>query len=210
MEHLPPALYTVRAYVDRNKNLGIDPGEPWDSVSVNLADTARTELLVFVHDTLPPRIQGVTLVDSLTLQVTFDKPVDPAQTLTAVNFAIIGPDSARIPIASAGPPPTDTTTPVPNVRAPNPLRPPGPPGADTTAARIARKPVMSRPAPISSVVIKLLHPLTPKVVYRIRAIGIRGLLGQTGDSERAYTRPAPPPPAKPVVTPPVSPPPVKK
>jgi Bacterial Ig-like domain len=185
LEHLPPARYTVRAYLDRNRNLGIDPGEPWDSVSVNLTDTARTELLVFVHDTLPPRIHDVTAVDSLTLQVTFDKPVDPSRTLTAANFAIIGPDSARIPIASAGPPPRDTTT--------------------KTAVR-----VMSRPALISSVVIKLQHPLTPKVAYRIRAIGIRGLLGQTGDNERTYTPPAPPPPAKPAVTPPASPPPVKR
>jgi hypothetical protein len=192
LEHLPPARYTVRAYVDRNKNLGIDPGEPWDSVSVNLTDTARTELLVFVHDTLPPRIHDVALVDSLTLPVTFDKPVDPSQTLTAANFAIVGPDSARIPIVSAGPPPKDTTTKpaVPEVRVP--------------------KPVMSRPAPISTVVIKLQHPLTPKVVYRIRAIGIRGLLGQAGDSERTYAPPAPPPPAKPAVTPPASPPPVKR
>jgi hypothetical protein len=211
MEHLPPALYTVRAYVDRNKNLGIDPGEPWDSVSVSLTDTARTEILVFVHDTLPPRIHDLTLVDSLTLQVTFDKPVDPSQTLTAANFAIIGPDSARFPIVSAGPPPNDTTAIAPpNVRTPNPLRPPAPPGADTTGARVVSKPVMSRPALISTVVIKLQHPLTPKVAYRIRAVGVRGLLGQTGDSERTYTRPAPPPPAKPAVTPPAAPPPVKK
>jgi Bacterial Ig-like domain len=211
LDHLPPARYTVRAYIDRNKNLGIDPSEPWDSVSVNLTDTARTELLVFVHDSLPPRIHDVAAIDSLTLQVTFDKPVDPRQTLTMANFAIIGPDSAPVPIASAGPPPKDTITKsgAPNLRSPTPLRAPASPRTDTTTAP---KRVMSRPAPISAAIIKLHHPLTPKVLYRIRAIGIRGLLGHTGDSERSYTPPSPPAPAaaKPAVTPPASPPPIKR
>jgi len=211
LEYLPPGRYTMRAYVDRNKNLGIDPSEPWDSVLVNLTDSARAELLVFVHDSLPPRIRDVSTVDSLTLQVAFDKPVDPAQTLTAANFAIIGPDSAPVPIASAGPPPKDTSAKAapPVVRPPTPLRAPASRRADTTTVV---KPVMSRPIPISNAIIKLQHPLPPKVAHRVRAIGIRGLLGQTGDSEHAYTRPAPPPPAppKPAVTPPASPPPVKK
>jgi hypothetical protein len=51
--------------------------------------------------------------------------------------------------------------------------------------------------PISEVVLKLQRPLLPKTAYRVRAIGIRGLLGKTGDSERGYTPPAPPPPAPP-------------
>jgi Bacterial Ig-like domain len=209
LDYLPQAHYTVRAYIDRNKNLGIDPSEQWDSVSVNLIDSVRTELLVFVHDSVPPRIHDVVAIDSLTLQVTFDKPVDPTQTLTAANFAIIGPDSAPVPIASAGPAPRDTTTAARVLRAPTPLRAPVSRRGDTTTAP---KPVMARPAPISSAIIRLQHPLTPKVAYRIRAIGIRGLLGHSGDSERAYTRPPPPPPAavKPAVTPPASPPPIKR
>jgi Bacterial Ig-like domain len=210
LEHLPPARYMVRAYLDRNKNVGIDPSEPWDSVSVNLTDSARIELLVFVHDSLPPRLRDVAVIDSLTLQVTFDKPVDPTQTLTAANFAIIGRDSAPVPIVSAGPAPTDTVTKkrAPALRAPTPQRAPASPRADTTTAV---KPVMSRPAPISIAIIRLQHPLTPKVVYRVRAIGIRGLLGRTGNSERPYTAPAPtPPPVKPATAPPASPPSVKK
>jgi hypothetical protein len=64
---------------------------------------------------------------------------------------------------------------------------------------------MPRPLPITEVVIKLQHPLTPKTIYHIRAIGIRGLTGRVGDSERSYTSPAPPPPpaAKPTAVPPV-------
>jgi hypothetical protein len=197
LEHLPPARYTVRAYLDRNKNLSIDPSEAWDSVSLNLTDTARTELLMFAHDTAPPRLRDVGAIDSVTLRASFDRPVDPSQALTAANFKVIGPppDSAVIPIVSAGPPPPDTTP---------KAAPPAPRPAPAIGARPARvahadttrgpKPVMSRPAPISSAIIRLAHPLAPKTSYRVRAIGIRGLLGSTADSEHGFTTPAPPPP----------------
>ena len=194
LEHLPPARYTVRAYLDRNKNQGIDPSEPWDTVSVNLIDSARTNLLIFVHDTAPPVIRDVRAADSLTLQVSFDKPVDPSQSLGVANFAVIGPDSLPVPILSAGPPTADTTVRV-NPAAPAPPARRAPVRRDTT---VAPRPVMPRPVPISEVSIKLQRPLTPKLVYRVRAIGIRGLLGRVGNSERSYTRPAPaPPPVKP-------------
>jgi Bacterial Ig-like domain len=213
IEHIPPARYTVRAYLDRNKNLAIDPSEPWDSVTISITDSARTDLVMFAHDTVAPRLRDVRAVDSLTLQVTFDKPVDPSQTLTASNFAVIAPDSSRVPIVSAGPAPKDTTqkiNPPPTPAAARPVLGRAPaPRRDTT---LVPKPVMPRPLPISEAVIKLQHPLTPKVVYHVRAIGIRGLLGRTGNSERTYTPPAPTPvpPAKPAATPPASPPPVKR
>lgn len=172
IEHLPPARYTVRAYVDRNKNLGIDPSEPWDSVSVDVRDSATTTLLIFTHDSLPPRIRDVAGGDSASLRVAFDRPVDPSQILAAANFAVIGPDSAPVPIARAAAAPSDTT-----------------------------KRALPRPAPISEAVIRLQRPLAPKTTYRVRARGIRGLLGHVGDSERAYTTPtpAPPPAVKPTV-----------
>jgi len=204
IEHLPPARYTVRAYADVNKNFGLDPAEPWDSVSVNLADSATTILLIFAHDSVPPRIRDVSPMDSVTLRVSFDKPVDPSQTLTAANFAVIGPDSSRIPILSAGAPAKDTLPPPPKpaVGPPQAVRPPAPARRDTVTVT---KLVMPRPTPITEAVIKLQRPLAPKTAYRIRAIGIRGVLGHTGDSERGYTTPAPPPPPapKPTVTPPV-------
>ena len=204
LEHLPPARYTVRAYLDRNKNMGIDPSEPWDSISVNLSDSARVELYLFVHDTVPPRLRDVAAVDSLTLRLTFDKPVDPGQKLTAANFAVVGPDSVPVPIASVNPESKDT---IGMIIAPPPPRTGVTPRVDTTAAP---KRVMSRPAATSTAIIKLQRPLTPKVQYRVRAIGIRGLLGRVGNSDRPFTPPAPPPPAKPVAAPPTPPPSVKK
>jgi hypothetical protein len=198
LEHIPAARYTLRAYVDRNKNLSIDTGEPWDSVSVSLADSARAELLVFTHDTVPPRLLEVAAVDSVTLRVSFDKPIDPAQTLSAKNFVLIGPppDSGVVPIASAGPPPRDTTS-----KSATPTGPRPPSATPAKGAKLPRpdstappKPVMSRPSPISSAVIRLQRPLAPKTSYVVRAVGIRGLLGATGDSEHRYTSPAPPSP----------------
>jgi hypothetical protein len=209
IEHLPAARYTVRAYLDRNKNQAVDPSEAWDSASINLTDSARTDLLVFTHDTVPPRIRDVRATDSVTLQIGFDKPIDPTQTLSAANFAVIGPDSLPVPIVSAGAAARDTTArvnpalgaPPPAARAPTPRR-------DTT---VVARPAMPRPMPVTETVIKLSRPLTPKVQYRVRAIGIRGLLGHTGDSERTYTPPAPPPAptAKPPATPAATPPPLE-
>jgi hypothetical protein len=206
LEHLPPARYTVRAYLDRNKNLGIDPSEPWDSTSISLTDSAHVELLLFVHDTAPPRLRDIAAVDSLTLRATFDRPFDPAQTITAANFTIIGPDSVPVPIASANREPRDTSA---KITAPPPTRAGANPRVDTTAKP---RPVMSRPTAISTAIIKLPRPLRPKLVYRVRAIGIRGLLGAIGNSERPFTAPAPPPPpaTKPAVAPPTTPPAVKK
>jgi hypothetical protein len=206
LEHVPPGRYTVRGYVDRNKNTGVDPSEPWDSTSVNLTDSARIELLLFVHDTAPPRLRDVSLADSLTLRLTFDRPFDPAQTITAANFAIVGPDSVPVPIASGSPEPRDTSA---RIAPPPQPRAGVNPRVDTTARP---RPVMSRPTAISSVIVKLQRPLTPKRVYRVRAIGIRGLLGATANSERPFTAPAPPPPpaAKPALPPATTPGTVKK
>jgi hypothetical protein len=218
----------VRAYIDRNKSLGIDPSEPWDSLSVSLTDSVRTNLVIFTHDTVPPRIRDVAADDSLTLRVTFDKAVDPTQTLTVANFAVIAPDSSPVPIVRAGAPPKDTAA------GPNPAALVTPTDASNAAAAanraagvspagrapirrdtvVATRPVMPRPIPISEAVIKLQHPLTAKLAYHVRAIGIRGLLGRTGDSERTYTAPAPRPPLAPAPKPgpvtPTTPPPVKK
>ncbi|MEO8580220.1 MAG: hypothetical protein ABI469_08225, partial [Gemmatimonadales bacterium] len=228
LEHLPPGRYIVRGYVDRTKNLAIEPAEPWDSVSINLKDSARADLLIFVHDTVPPRIRDVRARDSLTLQVAFDKPFDPGQTVTAANFAVLGPDSVPVPIVSAGLPPKDTATSAgPAAVAPAP--PPAPAPAPAPATRrpparpdtvVAVKPVMKRPPPPSEAVITLARPLTPKITYRVRATGIRGLLGKVGNSDHTFTPPAPPPPPaakapltpgeKPPVAQPVTPPPIKR
>jgi Bacterial Ig-like domain len=196
IEHVPVARYLVRAYVDRNKNLGIDQSEPWDSTTIALTDSVRSTFLLFVHDTVAPRIREVRQIDSVTLVVAFDRPIHPDPGVTAGNFAVIGPDSVAVPILRVGRPVVDTAakpTPAVAPRPTSPLGRPAPARRDTTP--VIAKPAMPRPAPISEVEIKLARPLIPKAVYRVRAIGVRGLLGKSGDSERSYTPPAPPSPA---------------
>ena len=209
IDHLPPTQYTLRAYLDLNKDLSIDPSEAWDSTVVKLTDSASVDLLLFVHDTLPPRIGEVRAEDSVTLRVRFDRPLDPTQTLTTANFAVIGPDSAVVPIQRVGPPPADSTArsarpaaaPAAPVRNPVIVRgqPPAQP-RDTTPP-----PRMSKPAPTSEIQVRLQRQLVPKMAYRVRATRVRGLLGRTGDSERVYTVPAVPP--APPKTPPAAKPP---
>ena len=188
LEHLPAGRYLVRGLVDRNKNRGIDPGEPWDSTSITLTDSSMVELLVFNRDTVGPRLRDITSVDSVSLRVTFDKPIDPAQQLTPANFSIVGRDSIPVPIERVSVPETDTASKA-AARATSPAV-----GARPTAAvrdTIARpRPVMSRPRPPSAVVLRVVRPLTPGSSYRVRAIGLRGLLGHVADSERSYAVPA--------------------
>lgn len=192
LAHVPPGRYVVRGFVDRNKNRGIDPGEAWDSVSVALADTSVVELLVFAHDSVAPRIREVSNVDSVTLRVAFDRPVDPTQQLAAPNFSVVGPDSAGVPIVSVASASADTA-------APARIRPTPAPRPSVTARRdtVARAaPSMSRPRLVSEVLIRLARPLTPGATYRVRAVGLRGLLGIVGDSERTFAVPVALPPAQ--------------
>ena len=220
LERIPAGKYTLRAFVDRNRNQGLDPGEAWDTASVTLADSLKREILVFTHDTVPPKIRDVSMSDSVTIAVSFDRPVDPAQTLGVPNFRVVAPDSSAVPIVSVAPPARDTNARVPardSFSRPT-TTPPGAPQTTTRGRPVSRpdttpKPVMSRPVPVTTVNLTLQRPLVPKTVYRVRAIGIRGLLGVTGDSERSFTTPAPPvrPPA--TVTPtgsPASPPPGRR
>ncbi|HXG70257.1 MAG TPA: Ig-like domain-containing protein [Gemmatimonadaceae bacterium] len=175
MNHLPPGPYSLRAVVDKNKNRGLDPGEAWDSVTVVLADSASPVLLAFVRDSIPPRILDVAVTDSLALLVRFDRPIDPAQTLTASNFSLAGADSAAVPISLA------------------PVQ-----QADTSVRIAAQR----RPSPSTQVSLVLRRPLVPGASYRMRGVDIRGLLGNSGTSERVFTTPAPPAiPAVPVPPP---------
>jgi hypothetical protein len=110
--HIPAGPYVVRAYADANANRMREPREAYDSATVTAvegtgADSVRApsvELLAFVHDTLAPRIQNVTVRDSVTLRVEFDKPLQVGTRLTRSDFALKrGPDSAIVAVALAEP-----------------------------------------------------------------------------------------------------------
>lgn len=93
---LPPGPYLLRTLLDANSNGKLDPRELWDSVTVRLADSVRTDLYAFAHDTLGARVVGVDVKDSLTLRVTFDRALanDPPLRLDQVELRRA--DSSRV------------------------------------------------------------------------------------------------------------------
>ncbi len=72
---LPAGKYTVRTIIDANQNGRLEPRELWDSVTVDVADSVRLDLYAFTHDTLGARIIGVDVKDSVTMRLTFDRPL---------------------------------------------------------------------------------------------------------------------------------------
>jgi hypothetical protein len=196
LAHLPPGRYALRAWLDANNNRGLDPREAYDSVSVELRDTASFTLLAFVHDTLPPRINTVEVVDSLTLRVEFNQPLDPTQTVDTSRFRLTRADSSLVPLRS-----------VLTLAAWDSLMRDSIAQADTTARRAPPRPaaaprgvprdtvVMPRPQPMSRFVVIIAAPLQPETSYRLVAVEARNLMARSGTSARVFTTPRRAPPA---------------
>jgi hypothetical protein len=192
---LDEGTYTVRAIIDANNNRVLDPNEAWDSVAVTVRGTSPfLELLAAPRDTFPPRLLTVTTPDTLTINASFDRPLDPAAPLTPGSFRLVSADSTPLKIVvvrtatadiaaqrakedtatrrvredtAARRAPIDTTG---AARRP-PAVPPLPARADTIPPRPAAGGGMlanlkpSRPAPTKDVVIRL-DSLTPMHVGR--------------------------------------------
>lgn len=185
LRNMPPGAYLVRALGDENSNRGLDPREPWDTVAVALADSARLDLYTFVHDSLGARVQSAAVRDSVTVEITFDNALSASPLLTAASIRIRAPDSTEVGIASVTPPPADTT------------------------AAVRR---LARPIPPRSLIVRLTSPLRLGASYRIRVTDARNLAGVVRSSETilkvpaAFPAPAVKPPA--ITRPPVLPAPV--
>lgn len=182
---LPPGSYRLRAIIDDNHNQGLDPREAWDTATVTVTDSARAELFAFPHDSVAPRVSGIVLRDSATLEILFDHAIDPSQTLMPASISIKTQDSTALNV----------------VRVTRP-------GAPTDSAGKPIPSPLKRAIPSSSLIAKLAVPLKAATTVRVRAINIRGLDGIGGSTERVEriepnpapqtappaTRPPPPPP----------------
>ena len=198
------------SFLDRNNNRERDRDEPWDSTQVVVSVSRPViDLLAIVKDSTPPRLTTAARDDTTSIRATFDRPVDPSQTLGPANFRVQRADSTVLPVievltlrqaaartegqntartdtaaradTSARPQPPSPAVPLP---APvNPGRPPAPPPA------VAQKPKL--PPPENGVVLRLPAgtPLPPGTTYRVTATGIRNLLGRPGTSTRTFTIP---------------------
>ncbi len=221
----PAGSYLVRASIDANNNRALDRREAYDTLGAAIADSARVELLAFVHDSLGPRIDRLSVEDSLTLHLVFDQPFDPQHPVTTASFTLLRSDSSSVPIvalltdsaftlekAAAARARGDSAqaaaarragrdsakvAPSPNVPAPVGSAVPLPRrrGAAPTARDTTPLPKPSRPSPVPDVIIRLGAPLSPGSAYRLRAIAVRGLAGEPRTSDRVFSVPRPPPPS---------------
>jgi len=93
---LPEGSYTLRAILDANANGRLDARELWDSITVNVRDSLRTDLYGFVHDTIGPRVVGADVRDSLTLRLGFDRPLALSPLLLASQVTVKAADSSEV------------------------------------------------------------------------------------------------------------------
>lgn len=187
LAHLPPGSYALRAWLDANSNRTLDPREAYDSAGVALSDTAAVTLLAFVHDTIPPRINTVQVVDSMTLRVELNQPLDPEQPLDTTRFRLTAADSSALALRAVL-----TADAWDRAQADSIAR------ADTTTRRQPPRQtpaaprdsvVLPRPVPVSRFVVVTALPLQPETSYRLIAVEARNLMGRAGTSARVFTTP---------------------
>jgi len=203
---LPAGEYLVRGLIDQNNNRTIDRNEKWDSLSVAVGGTnALIELDAIERDTVPPVIENVARVDSVTLRVTFDKALDPRIPLQPVLVHLVHADSSAVDITgvqwqsafdkeqqakqqaaadsakradtsrAAAKPPT-TPTPPPGARPPPPPAKPKLPPPDKGIILTASRTTLLNPGE-----------------YAITVKAMRNLLGKSADARRVFQIPKPAP-----------------
>ena len=210
---LTAGTYLVRGIVDQNNNHALDRTESYDTVRVTVPGASRVELLTAQRDTLPARMSVPSLTDSMTLSVSFDRALDPTQSILPTAFRLLSPDSSVVPILAAYSPLELRRVDSLRVRATadsvrradslagKPLAPIAPVEtvvvARGTKAPPPPPPRPSLPSPFNTVVLKLGAALKPNTEYRLSTTGLRALSGRVLPSERRFSTPKPPPPKAP-------------
>jgi hypothetical protein len=213
--HMLPGSFTVFGWIDANNNHDRDPHESQDSAQVTLQDTARVELLTFIHDSIGPHIVTVDVRDSVTIHATFDKPVDPQQPFDSARINLLAADSSIVPIKSIvsareiDRQRNDSVARADSIRARTDTafrrqyqaqhRVPTDTLQRNAMRRAAALAAMlpSKPIPISDILIKLVSPLKPGAQYKLQSRDIHNLMGVAAASVRSFDVPKPQPPRQP-------------
>jgi hypothetical protein len=97
---LASGTFLVRALIDQNANRMVDRGEKWDTVTVSITTSSpgNLELDAIERDTVPPNIDAVTMIDSVTLRVVFDRPIDPSTSLEPGMVTLQRADSSQLQV----------------------------------------------------------------------------------------------------------------
>ncbi len=232
--NVPAGAYLVRGTVDVNLNRTADPREPFDTARSTAAppaaaarDTGGLALYAFAHDTVAARLTNVAASDSVTLRLTFDRPLRPDQPF-AGRVRVVAADSSPVAVRGVFTAAAADSIAQAETRAAQPTAPgdsarrPAGAGADTTAGPApppapgspagppTQAPRLGRPIPPTELVVRLAAPLRANTVFRVRAVDLRSLSNVVGTSERTFTSPRAPraaPPAAPAATPPAATPP---
>ncbi len=98
---MPRGEYLVYGVLDGDGNRRRGLREAYDTARVLLDTAVSVELYAFPRDTLPPRLRQIEPVDSLTLRLTFDRPLDPDAPLDTALVTIAPEDdsTSRVPLA---------------------------------------------------------------------------------------------------------------
>lgn len=162
---VPAGEYRLRVFEDMNRNRALDPFEPRDTATIELAaaDSAVVRLSVVAPDSTPARIASVQLTGR-TLRIEFDDYLDPTQVFTPGRVEIRDPGGGFVPVSRLAigrlAEPEDTTT--------APLRP-------------SQTLVVELPESVE---------LEPGAEYSITVRNARNIVGLTADAEGTLTTPA--------------------
>jgi hypothetical protein len=208
---LPAGGYLVSGVLDQNHNNLADPREAFDTVRLAQGKTAAGELWAFVHDTTPPRIQEITVADSVSATVTLSQTLDPRQRLPlgAVTVRIL-PDSTPVRVTSLltkpeddslnrpAPPAKDSLADTtrkerPGIREVPEAPPPRAPGRGQPRVQPRAQPeaLTSRPPLSDKLVVRVERPWVPGGKYEVEIRGVRNTTGVAGDVRGGFTAPKP-------------------
>ena len=220
---LPRGDYEVYAAIDQNHNLRRERREFYDSTSAVSGTLALPPLWLIPHDTLGPRIQGITPDDSLSATITFSGPLDPTQRIDSlVVHLLLQKDSVPIPFRSLLPKAVDDSlrkmarAAADSLKAaadttrrdslhPKPAKPPvpapptrGKPTAKTAIEDLEADSILSsRPKLFDRLVLRVDSAFVPETKYIVVIEGIRSAAGVASSPKAVLAIPKP----KPVVAP---------
>lgn len=204
--YLPADRYMIWAYEDQNRNREPDFMEPQDSLEVDLArgDTLIvTELALLLPDTTPAVLERADVLDSLTVQLSFDDPLDPEMSLEGIEARLSREDGAAPGVAEIlhlhqwearraeeAPDPDDPPDDPDDPGDPPPEPQPEPPAEDPGAPQ-PDDPLL----PGYELVLILDAPLEPEATYTVVVEGVTNLNGVPGGGgEAEFDAPAAPEP----------------
>ncbi len=198
---LPAGEYLVSGVLDQNRNRRADGREAYDTARVRAAagPAAVGELWTFVHDTIPPRITGITMRDSLSAIIELSQPLLPGLRLQPADARVaLLPDSTPVPVASILPRPLDDSLHAPPPAAPDSVVAPAAPAQRqpvVPAPGRGRPPVVASRPPLSDrLVLRVRRAWSPGARYVITIRGLRNVTGVEGEARGTLAVPEVPPP----------------